>query len=257
MNKTSTIISDIAGDGFPLVMLHGLGGSSNTFQPLMSSLSSYATYRPDMPGSARSGLPQGRLTIASLIADIAGWIDTLKLARFHLAGHSMGTLICQGLAALWPDRIAGMVLFGALTTPPDAARAGLLARAKTARSDGMAGIADTIVAQTLAPKTHETNAAAVAFVRESIMRQPSEGYARNCEALSAAQPADWRRITAPTLLITGDTDPVAPPSMTRILSENIKHTETEVLQSCGHWTPLEQPRECAALVAAFLQRHGH
>ena len=250
----SLVVED-TGDGFPVVLLHGLGGTSNTWQPLMSVLGNVRAIRPDMPGSGRSALGQGRLSIAAMADAVIGWLSGKDIDRFHLAGHSMGTLVCQQIASRLPEQVQAMVLFGALTEPPEAAREGLLERAGAARRDGMAGIADQIAQNTLAPTTHNDNPAAVAFVRESILRQPPEGYGANCEALSDAQVADWRKITAPTLLVTGESDPVAPVSMARLLSEKIKGARLEILPRCGHWTPLEKPKECAGLLQGFLAQH--
>jgi 3-oxoadipate enol-lactonase len=154
-----------------------------------------------------------------------------------------------------PGLVASLTLFGALTEPPDTARTALFARATTARTAGMAGIADQIIAATLAPRTHAENPAAVAFVRESILRQPPEGYARHCEALANARAVDLRRINAPTLLVTGDCDPVAPVSMARQLADGIAGATLKVLDRCGHWATVEQPRICAQLLADHLARH--
>ena len=79
----------------------------------------------------------------------------------------------------------------------------LLSRAAAARTQGMAGIADQICTNTLSARSRDTSPAAVAFVRESILRQPPEGYARNCEALAKAQAIDGRRIKAPVLVVAG------------------------------------------------------
>ena len=58
MGPLSPLMLDCAGDGDPVAMIHGLGGSSNTFQPLMAALSGYRVIRPDLPGAARSAVPQ-------------------------------------------------------------------------------------------------------------------------------------------------------------------------------------------------------
>ena len=88
-----------------------------------------------------------------------------------------------------------------------------------ARREGMAGIADQIVANALSASTRANQPAAVAFVRESLMRQDPEGYARTCEALAKAEAADPRLIAAPALLVTGDADAVNPPSVGRDLAD--------------------------------------
>ncbi|MGC3940736.1 alpha/beta fold hydrolase [Roseobacter sp. EG26] len=250
----SLVVED-TGDGFPIVLLHGLGGTSNTWQPLMTALGNMRAIRPDMPGSGRSALGSQRLSIAVMVEAVTQWLTDRGIETFHLVGHSMGTIVCQHIAARFPDRVKGLVLYGALTEPPQTAREGLLLRATHARKENLAGIADQIVQNTLAPSTHRENPAAVAFVRESVLRQTGDGYAANCEALSLAEAADWRKITASTLLVTGESDPVAPVSMGRLLSEKISGAKLEILPGCGHWTPLEKPEQSAVLLRGFLAEH--
>lgn len=174
-----TLIADIAGDGDRVVMIHGLGGTSNTFQPVIGSIMGFMAIRPDLPGAGRSPLLLEPLSIASLAQAVLDMLAWMNIARAHFVGHSMGTLVCQIIAAEHPAKVASLTLFGALTEPPDAARAGLMVRATLARTAGMAGIADQIMAGTLAPRSHAENPAAAAFVRETILRQPPEGYARH------------------------------------------------------------------------------
>lgn len=252
MAMAAPLLADQHGAGDAVVMIHGLGGTSNTFQPLMAALSGYRVIRPDMPGAGRSALPAEPLSISGHADAVLGLLRSLGIARAHFVGHSMGTLVCQHLAVTAPDRVASMVLFGALTEPTEAARTGLRARAGQARADGMAGIADQICAATLAPGSRDGNPAAVAFVRESILRQPQEGYARNCEALAAAGAADWSKIAAPVLLVTGDADPVAPVSMAQVLADRIAGASLSVLDRCGHWVTLEAPQASARKMAEFL-----
>jgi pimeloyl-ACP methyl ester carboxylesterase len=131
----------------------------------------------------------------------------------------------------------------------------LIARAGVARDFGMERIADQIIAGTLSAATKEESPAAVAFVRESILRQPCEGYACNCEALSKARATDLRKITAPTLLVAGSDDPVAPVSMGQILADGISGAQMIVLDRCGHWITLEKPADSVRLLADHLRRH--
>jgi 3-oxoadipate enol-lactonase len=116
----------------------------------------------------------------------------------------------------------------------------------------MRPIADALLRTSVAAETRARRPTAVAFVRESLMRQDPEGYARTCEALAEMGPADTSRIDCPTLLVTGDEDAIAPPQAVRMLGERITGSRVEVLRGCGHWTPVEKPEECTGLLKRFL-----
>ncbi len=247
------IAVEIEGAGDPVLMIHGLGGTSNTFQPQMSVLAGrYRVLRPDLPGSGRSAVPES-LSIGAMVASLAALCAAAGVASAHVLGHSLGTILAQHLAVEHPSLVRSLCLLGALSEPPDLARANQLARAKTARAEGMGGIADQVSSTSLSATTKANNPAAVAFVRESLMRQPADGYALTCEALAAARAADLRSVRVPILCITGADDPVAPPSVARQIAEQTSAT-ADILSQCGHWPSIEQAGEVNRRLAAFLMQ---
>ena len=240
------------GSGEPVVMLHGLGGTSNVFCPQVLGLNgNYRTIRPDLPGSGRSP-STASITIQSL-ADLVGRaVRALGVERAHFVGHSMGTIVCQHIAVQQPELTKSLTLFGPIHAPADAGRNGLRDRAAKARAEGMAGIADQIVEATTSRDTKSVQPVAVALVREFIMRQDAEGYARNCEALAAAEPADLNRIKCPVRLVTGDEDPVALASNARSMAERLSDARVQILNKCGHWSTIERPQECNQVLKELL-----
>ena len=247
------VVAEIAGDGFPVVMIHGLGGTSNMFEPQVRALNGYRAVRFDLPGAGRSARP-AQLSLEVMTECVLRALHGVGVSRAHFVGHSMGTMICQHIAAAEPGMVASLVLLGALAEPIEATREALLGRARLARSSGLADIADQVVAGALSAHTREASPAAVAFVRESVTRQDPEGYAQSCEALSKAKAADPRRITAPTLLITGDSDAVNPPSVAQALADRIKGAKFSTLDRCGHWATIEHPRQSTEKLIDFIRR---
>lgn len=246
-----TLALEVHGEGTPLVMVHGLGGTSNTFFSQAALLTRwFKLIRPDLEGSGRSAL-KGKPSIESFADDIVAVMDSLGAGEAHLLGHSMGTIICQHVAAKHPKRVKSLALLGPLAEPPEPARAAIRARAETARKDGMVGIADTLVNVGTSAETKAHRPAAAAFVREILMRQSAEGYAATCDALAAAKAADAAKITCPTLLITGDEDATSPPPAVQRLAQAIKGSRMVVLSGCGHWTPIEKPGEVNAALVNF------
>jgi 3-oxoadipate enol-lactonase len=247
------IVAEVEGEGFPVVLIHGLGGTSNTFQPQMEALRGHRIVRIDLPGSGRSPLPAGTPRFADFAAAVIGLVRLLGISEAHFVGHSLGTIVCQAIAAEMPQSVRSLVLFGALAEPAEATRTALRARAELARREGMAPIADQIVTHALSAATRSENLPAVAFVRESVMRQSAEGYARTCEALAGAEAINPRRIEAATLLVTGEADAVNPPSVARALADAIKGARLATLDRGGHWLTLEKPVECNRRIAEFIK----
>jgi len=256
---TTRILNDLAveidGTGEALLCIHGLGGSSNNWTPLLPVLGGFHCIRPDLPGSARSPLPQDgkALSIERYVDAMVQLLSALDIGSVHVMAHSMGTIVAQHLALRRPGTVKSLVLLGPLAAPPDAARPNIAARANAARGGvaAMQEIADAIVKGATSTQTKEQQPAVLALVRESVMRQSPEGYAQSCTALADAQSAALERLDVPTLLVTGDQDGVAPPHNVRAMQERIAGSRVVVLDGCGHWTTFEQPQRCAREIDAF------
>ncbi|NCZ84043.1 MAG: alpha/beta fold hydrolase, partial [Betaproteobacteria bacterium] len=242
----------------PVFCVHGLGGSGNIWIPMMAALARHRVLRIDLPGSGLSQRAEGALSVSRFVDATLMACERLGIKRAHWLGHSLGTIVCQHLAVMAPERVSSLALFGPLLAPADAARQGLKARALKARHEGVTGmhsIALQTVQAALSRETRERNPLAVSFVRDALMRGDPEAYARSCEALAAAQPAYVDRITAPVLLVTGDEDAVAPPQGLRSLADRMQSSlnlRSVVLPRCGHWTTLERPDECGRAWTEFM-----
>jgi 3-oxoadipate enol-lactonase len=242
------------GSGEAVLMIHGLGATSNVWTPVLPAVARQRTVRPDLPGSGRSHRVEGPLSIERLVQAMQRVCAALGLDRVHVAAHSLGTIVAFHLAVASPRLVRSLALFGPLLCPPDAARAGIRARGEKARAEGEAGmqaIADQLVQSAISTETRTRRPVAVAAVRELVMRQCPDGYARSCDALADAQAADVSVIECPALLVTGDEDAIAPAQAVRQIGERIRGAQVSVLRRCGHWTMVEKPEECDDLLRRF------
>jgi pimeloyl-ACP methyl ester carboxylesterase len=105
------------GEGPPIVMIHGLGGTLHHMRPLMDVLGgSFRVIALDRPGSGYSTRPRsfdGRLSEQARL--VAGFIDALGLERPLLVGHSLGGAVALATALHHPDKVAGLALIAPLT----------------------------------------------------------------------------------------------------------------------------------------------
>jgi 3-oxoadipate enol-lactonase len=242
------------GEGDAVLMIHGLGGTSNVWVPVLPAVARQRTVRPDLPGSGRSHRVEGPLSIERFVLAMQRVCAVLGLERVHVAAHSLGTIVAFHLAATAPRLVRSLALFGPLLCPPDPARAAIRARGEKARAEGEAGmqaIADALAQGAVSAETRARRPVAVAAVRELVMRQCPEGYARSCDALADAQAAPVSGIECPTLLVSGDEDAIAPAQAVRQIGERIRGARVTVLPRCGHWTMLERPEACDDLLRRF------
>jgi len=116
----------------------------------------------------------------------------------------------------------------------------------------MQGIANTLVTAATSSDTQRHLPSASAFVRESLMRQVPEGYARNCEALAQGVGVDASKVACPTLLLTGDEDKTAPSEAMTALTSRIAGARSHVIAGCGHWATIERARQVNSYLSDFL-----
>jgi len=97
---------EIEGEGEPVVMIHGLGGTANTFTPLLAAFTRHRTIRFDLPGSGRSHRVEGPLSLPLFVERTLLVMRRAGVERAHVVAHSMGTIVCQHIAADHPKRVA-------------------------------------------------------------------------------------------------------------------------------------------------------
>lgn len=104
-----------AGEGDPLIVIHGGGGDARTWLRNIEELSSsYTVYAPDLPGFGDSQPLDGNYYIPELTDFLDGFSDNLGLERFHLVGHSLGGGVALNYALHSPHKIKKLVLVSSL-----------------------------------------------------------------------------------------------------------------------------------------------
>jgi 3-oxoadipate enol-lactonase len=243
---------EIEGAGPAVLMVHGLGGTSNFYQVQADALiDRFQVIRVDSAGAGRSALSDD-ISIDTHADDLAAVLDVLDISSAAVVGHSMATLVVRSLAARYPDKVTKLVLLGAVGEPTNAGRQAQRDRAAILREKGTAAVAPGVVANALSEGTRRDKPEVAAFVRELVMRQDPEGYARNCEALAAATDPGPISSDLPLLLVTGSEDKVCPVAVSQALADAHGSAKVAVIDGIGHWTALEDAREVTDQLLAFL-----
>jgi pimeloyl-ACP methyl ester carboxylesterase len=244
--------------GSPIIFIHGLGGSSEYYSPLIAMLKlaeSHSVHLVDLEGHGLSPTSAASsISISSYASDIQALMQQASVNGATVVAHSMGCLVALDLALKAPELVSKLVLLGPPPSPlPEAGRNGSVARAKVVRESGMSAVVDAIITAGTSAKSKAENLVGIAAVRLSLLGQDPEGYAKGCTALAGASEAiPVNQIKATTLIVTGDEDKVSPPSVCEKMAGEIKGARVEVLPGVGHWHLFEDVRGVSAAVKSFL-----
>lgn len=243
--RTVTVISpyrihaaEFGEEGDPLVLLHGLSGSSRWWRRNVPALAErFRVVVPDVIGFGRSRR-RGKLPPIADIADLlAGWMDRLALPPVDLVGHSMGGQISVHLAARHPERVKRLVLVDAAGIPrPLTARALLRFAAEVAppRAWGDPYFLPTIVGDAALAGPRTILRAIAHILRDDVRPLLSQ-------------------VEAPTLVVWGGLDTIIPVEHARDFRQGIPGARLAVLRDAAHNPMVDRPDDFNRLVTDFLR----
>jgi pimeloyl-ACP methyl ester carboxylesterase len=228
-----------AGDGPPLVHLHGAGGLrlSPAHELLARRYRVIAFEMPGFGGSAENTRTQSQAELARTMAEAAG---AAGLDRFNLMGTSFGGRTALYMAAQAPERITALVLEAPAAIRP----AGGKAPSGTPEQIARMLFAHPERVAPLPPQDPALQAQTARFVAR--LRGPD----RDPE-LDAAMPS----IATPTLVLFGTLDRVIPPEMGRHYKAAMPNCNLVLVYDAGHAIGTDRPEAFCEVVSDFLDRH--
>ena len=242
-------------DGQPVVLVHSLGMALDLWDRLAPALvERYRVVRLDLRGHGWSPAPHGPYTVDVLADDVLRLADRLGLDRFALVGLSIGGTVGQTIAVREPDRLTALAACctGPKLGDPDEWRD----RAVRVRAEGTSWLVDSSIARWFTPAFAARHPDEVDRIVRMLLTTSPEGYAASCEALAAFDLTDRiGEITAPTRLVIGSQDPLAPPDLGQRMADAIPRADLVVLDGTAHLANVGQPDRFNAAVLEHLEKH--
>lgn len=223
----------------PLVFVHGLSDSWRSYEPILSLMPDQQAFAFTQRGHGEATQPRYGYAATDFADDLAAFLDAMRIPRAVLVGHSMGSTAVQRFAIDHPERVAGVVIFGANASWKDNE------------------VWESVVSQFTDPITPEfvrdfqcsdrVPAARLEMMIAESLPVPARTWQEAGRALLAADFADeLPRITAPTLVIWGAEDPLCSQEEQARLCDLIPQAELLVYPDAGHNLHWEHP-ECFAV----------
>jgi pimeloyl-ACP methyl ester carboxylesterase len=223
----------VAGAGEPVVLIHGLSGSSRWWGRNMGALARrFRVFSIDLIGFGGSRGRQ-RFVLSEASEYVALWMQRTRITRAHVFGHSMGGYIAAELAANHPDCIRRLILVDAAAVP--------FGRSHARNVLGLA---------------HASVRLPFSFwpilVTDALRAGPLTILSAAHELLTADMTEDLRRIQAPTLIIWGQHDTLVPEEIGHRIQACIPSSELVVMKRAGHNPMWDRPHDFNALAINFL-----
>jgi 3-oxoadipate enol-lactonase len=252
-----------SGAGEPLLLITGFTISAAVFEPILPMYEQkFECITYDNRGSGRSDAPRRPTSMPELAADARRLLDAVGVDSAHVYGISMGGMIAQELAIRFPERVRGLILGGTWPGGPRAIRpalrelAGLgAASARAMREPGRPYLAPALFSADFRRRHPER----VLELLEPFGRHRAPPQGMLAQFWATVYHDTFSRlglIRAPTLVMHGERDAIAPPANARILAERIPGAELAIVPGSGHAYGLERPQESLALMLDWLKRHA-
>jgi pimeloyl-ACP methyl ester carboxylesterase len=266
-----------------VVLLHGLGGSTETFVPILPYLDPETNriVSVDLEGFGKTGLssPDIKLSIPRYVDELESLVELLQKPadgddapvaadptlnstqqRVLIIGHSLGSIIAMHYAAKHPEKTCGLALLGpgrSIAHIP-VARERMLSLATKARVEGISAVADVAAISNFPAQSEPAVPGGLRdSVRQAVATCNAEAYAKTCEAVASLDhlDPDYDLINVPTLLLAGSGDVISPPNRSVALRELIgDNSWVTVLENVGHQMILQDLDGSAKAIRYLLEK---
>ncbi|MDQ3863181.1 MAG: alpha/beta fold hydrolase [Actinomycetota bacterium] len=263
-----------AGEGLPLVLLHGAGDNSLDWRWVLPALArEHRVYAPDLPGSSDSARPATDYSPAFFERFVAAFVEALGTGAATFVGNSLGGLIALRLALSEPARVRALILvdgagLGSAVNPLfTSVNIPLLGEAPMPFWRTRAGAYQRAWGRTALLFTHPPRSVPRQWLAEQCRLAQSPGYLEaHLSVLRAiVSPLGQREVLVdrlpslkiPTLVVWGERDRVFPQSQAREAVTHLPEGSLSLIPDCGHMPHVECPDRFLGALDGFLLKQVH
>jgi pimeloyl-ACP methyl ester carboxylesterase len=259
------------GQGPPLILIHGFGGSMWQWEHQYFVLAqTYRVIIPDILGSGLSDKPNEAYTPANLVEFFRQFMDSLNIPRATLVGNSMGAGLAMAMALDYPERVQRLILISGFPPQVETSIASRqyqdflyhrppLWLAKL--GNWMAGRRTT--EQLLKEIVYNPKLISPTVIERSFHNRLRGGFLGplyslldNIQSWEGQYGNKLQKISHPVLLLWGDHDRVFPVEVGEQVKSQLSHVEWHVIPEAGHLAQWEEPAIVNQFILSFLEREA-
>jgi pimeloyl-ACP methyl ester carboxylesterase len=239
----------IAGQGPAILVLHGWGGSSDSWIETQKILSKeYKVIVPDLPGFGKSAPPQRPWKVGDYVDFVSKFSEKLNLEDFFLIGHSFGGRISIKFSIQHPEKVKKLILCDSAGIKPDPSL-------KTIIIFWLVRIGNAIFTPKIFKRFQDSARNLFYIFLRNRDYAKANGVMKETikKVLAEDLLLEVPKIKAETLIIWGEADRMVPLKYARMFKEKIENSRLEVLPKIGHSPHLEVPKNFSEIVLKFIK----
>lgn len=248
-----------AGDGDPVVLLHGIPESWHCWHRQIPALADqFRVVAIDLKGYGRSDKSDGDYTSNNVAREVIGLLDAIGVERFRLAGHDWGVAIADNICDQIPDRIERYVRC-CLSLHRYDARNSLHHQWNAHNPEALTRLMkkpdayirvwfDSSCKPDSRPSEDEIRQVVAEFSHPGI----ADAVPRYFRDIRKSKPVDYSKLTMPVLYVHGEHDPRQPIDYCRGMEEHLPGLEAILVLDSGHFVTRERPLEMTQALMWFF-----
>lgn len=242
-----------SGGGAPLVLIHELGGSLESWDLTLDALAEgRRVLRFDERGAGLSEKVRGALALETLVEDIDALLDAVGFREpVDLIGAALGAGVAIGYAVRRPARVRRLVACNPAIGSGGGSREMLLSRADTVEQGGMRAAAEASLARSYPENLRADRARFEWYRNRWIANDPGSFAAHNRMLAAMDETPNLGRLVCPTLVLAGIHDHLRQPTVVEPIADAIPDARYAALDT-GHFMAVQTPDLFLKSVLPFL-----
>jgi pimeloyl-ACP methyl ester carboxylesterase len=245
---------DVVGQGYPLLLLHGVGLNRTTWRAQVVALSRHFTVVTyDHLGHGRSRHVSDT-QLDDYVQQFIRVMDQLGMTSAHVVGFSFGGLVAQRLAADHPDRLNRLVLMSTVYNRTEQEREAVTGRYHKAVEEGPQSIIPAAIERWFSPAFIAGQPEVIGEIERGLRTNDPASFlaAYRIFCTESELAGKLRQVEAPTLAMTGELDTGSTPAMVERMVADLPNGRGLIIPEGRHMMPMELAGEVNAALLAFL-----
>ena len=238
----------------PIVFIHGVGLTHEIWQPQLDFFKEYSTLSYDILGHGKTRLEKKEISFDDFSDQLIKLIDELKIEKIHLVGFSIGSLIARNFATKFNNRLQSLILLGSIYKRSEEQQRIVNERFNQAKKE--LKLSKQALTRWFTDEYLENNPNTYEKIVSILSANNMENFLKVYELFVVHKnDEDFKKITAKTLIMTGEFDIGSTVKMSEELNKIIKDSQMKIINNGKHLCGIECAYDVNLTIKDFIEKN--